>query len=104
MTAFISKATSGDGVLAYQDHADHTQFWYVPLRVSVSFDLTNTDGTPTTDGEIMPNRINTGVNGDSIEPIAIKIQKPGVYLVRAQFNDRASRAVGYSAPLIVQSQ
>ena len=36
MTAFISKATSGDGVVAYQDHSDLSQFWYVPLRVDTT--------------------------------------------------------------------
>jgi hypothetical protein len=33
MTAYISAVTSGDGVIAYQDHADATQFYYVPQRV-----------------------------------------------------------------------
>jgi hypothetical protein len=36
MTAFISKTTSGNGVIAYQDHADNTQFYYVPLVVDTA--------------------------------------------------------------------
>jgi hypothetical protein len=36
MTAFISAITSLDGVIAYQDHADKSQFYYVPQSIDLA--------------------------------------------------------------------
>ncbi|MNL88914.1 hypothetical protein D3C87_2189290 [compost metagenome] len=57
-----------------------------------------------TDGVIVPDRVNTGSDGQNHESISVRIEKPGVYLVRARFNDRASQATAYSSPVIVQGE